>query len=585
MNPIEAAEAELQQELREMFTIDTQQHLEIYFSTIQQLNPRSWTADIQNLYRAIHTIKGGAVTVSADAMLQVAMVLEDLLSDLRYLAEAPILGDGELVQILIEAGELLSSSIEITETGDRAIEQVQPTVNRSIQLRDRVKQLYLPDWNELKQVHQEFAEQGFDLVILDLEMALARIPSLGLVPAQIIDAAEATLAQLTQIGVDIELARGWTILLEDCQELIAKPDCQLWRSVWFEYFQLLKACVKNSGEIAATDIERLAQLKSIVKSTDLDSVSSNIAADRELLDSIDIFFLAQESEPTVSQSGEIDRASNDLVDSLDNFFLDDAQVSAVSNDFIDILDDLFIDEVELISDLDLTPIPNTSISIEAFDEAATLIQPDSFQNESREIDLDFTVPTLAISQDVKAEIQPVFTSNYISSDLSDTFDVFDEFFGDTSAEKLRPDASELLPIVGSAEIESIADLPDLLDDFFNDVSIESDKPDVDAERSIASNAIKPSPILDSEVLPPIVAENTNANPVAIKRIQIPVPLERLDKSAQQVVETLLTARAVTSISTQLQSQLNQLTTLTRENSQFVTRLRQLQDDYALLRNL
>ena len=361
MNPIDAAEAELQQELREMFTIDTQQHLEIYFSTIQQLNPRSWTADIQNLYRAIHTIKGGAVTVSADAMLQVAMVLEDLLSDLRYLEEAPILGDGELVQILLEAGELLSSSIEITETGDRAIEQVQPTVNRSIQLRDRVKQLYLPDWNELKQVHQEFAEQGFDLVILDLEMALARIPSLGLVPAQIIDAAKATLAQLTQIGVDIELAQGWTILLQDCQKLIAKPDCQLWRSVWFAYFQLLKACVKNSGEIAATDIERLAQLKSIVKST-VDSVSSNIAADRELLDSIDIFFLAEESEPaSVSQFGEIDRASNALVDSLDNFFLDDAEASAVSNDFINILDDLFLDKVELISDLNLTPIPNASI--------------------------------------------------------------------------------------------------------------------------------------------------------------------------------------------------------------------------------
>ena len=582
MNPIDAAEAELQQELREMFTIDTQQHLEIYFSTIQQLNPRSWTADIQNLYRAIHTIKGGAVTVSADAMLQVAMVLEDLLSDLRYLEEAPILGDGELVQILLEAGELLSSSIEITETGDRAIEQVQPTVNRSIQLRDRVKQLYLPDWNELKQVHQEFAEQGFDLVILDLEMALARIPSLGLVPAQIIDAAKATLAQLTQIGVDIELAQGWTILLQDCQKLIAKPDCQLWRSVWFAYFQLLKACVKNSGEIAATDIERLAQLKSIVKST-VDSVSSNIAADRELLDSIDIFFLAEESEPaSVSQFGEIDRASNALVDSLDNFFLDDAEASAVSNDFINILDDLFLDKVELISDLNLTPIPNASISIEAFDEAATLTQPESLQTESREINLDFTAPTLAISQDVKAEIQPIFTSNYISSDLSDTFDVLDEVFGN-SGDKLRPDASELPPIV-DAKIESIEDLPNLLDDFFNDISIESDEPDVDA-RSIGLLALELAPLLDSEVLPPIVADNTTVNPVAIKRIQIPVPLERLDKSAQQVVETLLTARAVTSISTQLQSQLHQLTTLTRENSQFVTRLRQLQDDYALLRNL
>lgn len=136
-----------------------------------------------------------------------------------------------------------------------------------------------------------------------------------------------------------------------------------------------------------------------------------------------------------------------------------------------------------------------------------------------------------------------------------------------------------------AEASAVSnDFINLLDDFFNDISIESDEPDVDA-RSIGLLALELAPILDSEVLPPIVADNTTVDPVAIKRIQIPVPLERLDKSAQQVVETLLTARAVTSISTQLQSQLHQLTTLTRENSQFVTRLRQLQDDYALIRNL
>jgi chemotaxis protein histidine kinase CheA len=42
---------------------------------------------------------------------------------------------------------------------------------------------------------------------------------------------------------------------------------------------------------------------------------------------------------------------------------------------------------------------------------------------------------------------------------------------------------------------------------------------------------------------------------------------------------------VTSGSTQLQIQLNQLTSLTKESAEYVTRLRQLQDDYALLRNL
>jgi chemotaxis protein histidine kinase CheA len=59
----------------------------------------------------------------------------------------------------------------------------------------------------------------------------------------------------------------------------------------------------------------------------------------------------------------------------------------------------------------------------------------------------------------------------------------------------------------------------------------------------------------------------------------------LDQSAQQVVDTLLTARTVMNVSQKLQDQLAQLTSLTQESAQFVTRLRQLQDDYALLRNL
>jgi chemotaxis protein histidine kinase CheA len=212
LSNIDAAEAQLQQELREMFAIDTQQHLENYFTPIHRLNPRSWTADIQQLYRAIHTIKGGAVTVSADAMLQSAIVLEDLLSDLRYLVVAPVLADGRLAQILTEAGELVSSSIEIVETGEIAIELVRPTVARLEQLRALVKQLYLPDWNELKQVHQEFAEEGFDLTILELEIALSKLPDRGIVPAKIVETAQATISQLTQIGVDLELPEDWTIM-------------------------------------------------------------------------------------------------------------------------------------------------------------------------------------------------------------------------------------------------------------------------------------------------------------------------------------------------------------------------------------
>uniref|UniRef100_UPI00286A44E2 Hpt domain-containing protein n=1 Tax=Chamaesiphon sp. VAR_48_metabat_135_sub TaxID=2964699 RepID=UPI00286A44E2 len=324
---IDRAEAELQQELREMFTVDTQQHLETYFSLIQQLNPQSWNADIQHLYRAIHTVKGGAVTVAADGMLHAAMVLEDLLSDLRYLESAPMLADGELGQILLEAGELLSSSVEITETGAQAIEQVQPTVRRLEQLRDRVKQLYLPEWNELKQVHQEFAEQGFDLVILDLEIALSKLPDRGLVSAETIEKAQATIAQLTQIGIDLELAEDWTILLHDCEQLIAKPDCQLWASVWFEYFEILKICAKNSGEFTKIEIDRLDTLTVLIQSCEIDLLDSDSANPNieDLSGSLDNFFLAEEIEllPASESNLEPSEFSGELSGTLADFFLDE----------------------------------------------------------------------------------------------------------------------------------------------------------------------------------------------------------------------------------------------------------------------
>ena len=373
MNQIDAAEAELQQELREMFTVDTQQHLEVYFGTTAQLNPQSWTADIQQLYRAIHTIKGGAVTVSADAMLQVAIVLEDLLSDLRYLEIAPLLTDGELGRILLEAGELLSSSIEIVATGELAIASVRPTTNRLEQLRDRVKQLYLPEWNELKQVHQEFAEQGFDLVILELEMALGKLPIAGTVPAKTIESAQATIAQLTQIGSDIELAADWTTLLHHCQSLINQPDCQLWISVWFEYFELLKICIKNSGEFTAAEVDRVNRLTSdrqsvpaptVQQATSAAAQSSSdfttaldnffFAEDEDLSDDLSNFFFIDEDATIVQPAAETDEVDRSLVASLDDFFLDEdatlvqpsAEIDEVERSLIASLDDFFFDEDE-----------------------------------------------------------------------------------------------------------------------------------------------------------------------------------------------------------------------------------------------
>jgi chemotaxis protein histidine kinase CheA/CheY-like chemotaxis protein len=570
---MDAAEAELQQELREMFAVDTQQHLETYFSTIQRLTDRSWRADIQELYRAVHTIKGGAVTVAVDAMLHAAIVLEDLLSDLRYLEQAPILTDRQLELILLEAGELLSSSIEITEIGDRAIERVQPTVERLTQLRDRVKQLYLADWNELKQLHQEFAEQGFDLVILDLEMAVETLPIPGVVPTDLINTAQVTIAQLTQIGIDIELANGWQLLLTNCAQLLAKPDNQLWRSSWLEYFQILKICVKNSGELTATEIQRLAVLANVFASTtvmtsDQTPLHSEIAIEPDLPDLLDHFFgddqnlehlaietsVAPAANKSTPISSEFSSSIDELPDLLTNFFDEEEDLEPIVPVALDEQNDEDPLAFEDLFAIDRTP-SNSSDLIDSLD--------DFFANEQLEL-----TSIVALKEDGAAQL--------LVDDLSD-------LLNDFGLDELNSIPSLAITDRESPEPAEISEL--------EGEQIDGELPELDLTELTTWNQSETEELASSEPAASLSPETPPAAPSeqpveTVKRnVQIPVPLERLDKSAQQVVDTLLTARAVMNVSTQLQSQLNQLTNLTQESGQYVTRLRQLQDDYALLRNL
>jgi chemotaxis protein histidine kinase CheA/CheY-like chemotaxis protein len=510
--PDNSAEVQLQQELREMFLIDTQQQLETYFDIIQRLTPESWIGDIQSIYRAIHTIKGGAVTVDAESMLQGAMVLEDLLSDLRYLEVAPPLSDRQLSQILLEAGELLASCLEIPNSGgDANIEQgnrVQLTIQRLQTLHVLVKQKYLPDWNELKQVHQEFADQGFDLVILDLEMELANLPDWGKVPTSIVEVARSTIEQLAQIGTDLELASGWMTLIAGCDRLINMADSQLWRTLWLPYFEGLKACVKNSGEISPAEIERLDTLvATATSSTDL--ASSNLAADRDIL---------------ANRDESIANVPEDLADLLDDFFLDE-EMSATSTESAESTHQAI--EIATGADVADTDLPD--------------LLDDFFLNEIIEIDVEEPIE------------EDLF--QYSSLDLIDSVTNFT-----------------------SAEIDDFAEL-DQLDELELIALIENGGLTADESVKIDSSSSKATPIK-------LLGLSIATTPVEVKRvISIPVPLERLDRSAQQVVDTLLTARAVHNGSSRLQSQLSQLNVLTQESSTFVTRLRQLQDDYALLRSL
>jgi chemotaxis protein histidine kinase CheA len=499
--PDNSAEVQLQQELREMFLIDTQQQLETYFDIIQRLTPESWIGDIQSIYRAIHTIKGGAVTVDADSMLHGAMVLEDLLSDLRYLEIAPSLSDGKLSQMLLEAGELLASCLEISGADrklgnaansddedslrDGKAERLQLTIQRLQTLHAQVKEQYLPEWDEMKQVHQEFAEQGFELVVLDLEMELANMPAQGAVPANIIATAQATIAQLTQIGVELELASGWLIPLQYCDRLISNPDSQLWRSLWLPYFEILKACVKNSGEISPAEIDRLDELETTVQIEGNNSVNPvAVEDDWDLPDLLDDFFLDEEIVLVSPATTELNESNEDLT-SLDNSLSIEREapiVVAADPELPDLLDDFFLDE-------------NTKLDSD----------------------------------------QGIYGTDR---------EQIDDF-----AELSKLDEVELIALIENGLVEVAPDL----------TIPEIEHP---AQSVVATSSVE------------------------VKRgISIPVPLERLDRSAQQVVDTLLTARAVRNVSSRLQLQLSQLNILTQESSQFVTRLRQLQDDYALLRSL
>ncbi len=243
---MDEAEAQLQQELREMFAVDTAQHLSDYFRLVNQLNSSSWTADVQSIYRAVHTIKGGAVTVGAECTLQASTVLENLLDDLRYLKIAPDLSDRGLIGILINAGELLSASIAVQIDSPQSISH---TKERLETIHTQVKTVYLPNWSNNQQLQQEFVEQGFDLVVLPLEMQLDALATDIAVPEKLRRTAEITINSLQQIGSDLEFSHGWTKVIELCQQVVKHVDSYVWKSTLPTYLAMLKDCAANGGEL------------------------------------------------------------------------------------------------------------------------------------------------------------------------------------------------------------------------------------------------------------------------------------------------------------------------------------------------
>jgi chemotaxis protein histidine kinase CheA len=481
INPLQGieaiADAQLQQELQSLFFVDTQNYLQRYSQIAQHLQAGSWKADIQELYRCIHTIKGGAVTVGAEAVLHVATALEDVLDDLRYLDLAPPLADGCLSQALLEAGELLTGTLELQNSQ----EDTKPLLDRIQSLHQTIQEQYLPQWDEIKQLHQDFAEQGLDLVVLELEIALERSPHQGTVSPAMLNIAQQTLTQLQQIGKELQFAAGWADLLHQAEALLAQPENAVWRSQWRQFFQALKACAKQGGN--AVEIE-IAQLESIDLERVDDPAHSNPALTIEL-DSLAI--------DTSSQS-EYD-SSDDLINDLIN----------------DLTDDLFGDA-------------STNLAID---------QATAWLDELAPTEAD---PSLDISLDTTR-------------------------IGNNNPQQSLDDLPDL------SQVQAWLDQPIQTNELFESLQA-GQSPQLAAESSLLSQ--------------PPAKLNISADP---QNAQIPVSLEKLDRSAQYLTDTLLSLRTTQGAYQTLQNQISQIVALAQEGIEYITHLRQIQDDYALLSHL
>jgi len=262
-------DSQLQDELKVLFAIDTQKDLQLYVQTVSQLNAPNWRQDIQQLYRCVHTIKGGSVTVGFQSVLKVATILEDLLSDLRYLDVAPPLADGELSKALIESGELLIGAVQMGESQDAeaAVKYIQ-------NLRDRIQSDYLPEWNEMRQVQQEFADQGFDLVMLDLEMMVEDLPELGEVSDEAWEIAQQTITQLQEIGIEISLSETWqSFLQQKTTELFDHRDCELWRAEWMPLLKKLKDSARQGGVFAVAAVVEDMAIASTTSNENIEAIN------------------------------------------------------------------------------------------------------------------------------------------------------------------------------------------------------------------------------------------------------------------------------------------------------------------------
>lgn len=553
------AEAELQNELRGMFELDTQTYLQTYEQVTQQISSDTWTEDIQELYRAIHTIKGGAVTVGADAVLATTTALEEMLSDLRYLQAAPNLADNVLSSILVEAGEVVSGSLLITQDDDSGKGALASALKRLSTLHEEVKTGFLTEIDEQQQICQDFANQGFDLMVLDLEMALEQVPEGEQVPFALVNTAAQIFTDLEVVGKDLEMDGGWSFLIQPLFELLIESDREIWRSRSQTYLALLKNCALEGGDLSEaakiqlrTDGFTCEKATSVETEISLESTDSELSLNEDAL--FDFSMLADvEASPTLN---------HDEDDSLISFLPDAMEAESAA---------IHLDETE-------------SLELEWLTEFE-----DSSSNDSHSFEAEVTI-TESISDlpldDILNDIaQPIFDSEETVNplEISDTPDLEPALAPDLAKEgQLLNDALKQMETVVEAtqttEFSVIDQTLAVPDNFLEslvpiDESPSSPEPDV------------PEWVIDTPEPSPDRPLKAIAKDTSTKIPKIPVPLDRLDRSAQALIEILLSARSTQGRYQSLENQVAKMVTLSQESSAYMTQLRQMQDDYALLQDL
>ncbi|MDX1976796.1 MAG: response regulator [Pseudanabaenaceae cyanobacterium bins.68] len=587
------SEIELQQELRQLFDLDTQKYIQVYLTTVQQIQPSTWQQDIQQLYRAIHTIKGGAATVGNGSILAIAKVLEDLLSDLRYLEQAPPLEDGKLQQSLLEAGELLSGSLELTD-----VDQAIPIANYIQALHQTIKQDYMGEMDEQAMLWQEFAEQGFDLVVLDLDMAVEALAAApDALPENALDSLVSTVESLSQIGADLSLGQAWQELLAQAQEFHQNLQPDYWQQQVPQWLQALKASAKQGGKpigalpappqslpelnnstFTNLDLDpELAQLFAIDTQKDLQTYLSLVPqlADLNWKDAIQQLYRSIHTikggaatigaDPILQVAGALEDILSDLRNQELPPALNDGNIVKILLEAGELL--LGALPLDTVPQASVEQIRSWRLTIQA-DYLAEMDDKKLLFKEFAEQGFDLVVLELEIALEQLTADQPV----------------------PESSQAIAQQTIAQLQEIG-AELEMGSDWQKLLDQG-QQILAQSQSNIWLQQFPTYLTHLKQCAKLGG-ILP--VSPRVTTQPESRKRrtaaaktiesqadVQIAVPLERLDRTSQFLVQTLMSTRATQGFYQAMHDNLIPLIALAKNSVQYINQLREMQDDFATL---